>query len=552
MKKRIYFNMLMLAFCSILLTSAFLITSFYFNFASQIKSELKNKAIFLERSLNLLENQTEYMELIDLPNAELRISLVNSNGTVLYDNVVTEESQLDSHLEREEIMEAMEYGVGDGNRLSESIGKETYYYALRLENGNVIRVSKMTSNIYGVFFNTLPQSILIIIIIFIISLVVVPRMSKNIIEPINKFDFENNPQIYDELSPFIRTITEQKDQINKALDEVTKKNTMIDAITMNMNEGLILINKDGVVLSANKSALSILNVRSVTVDKNILEITRNKDVLGYLKTALQGENKDIVMEIDSRIYHIFFSSVDLGALVLFLDVTEKAKLEKMRREFTANVSHELKTPLTTISGYAELLSKGMVKAEDIKEVSNKVKDESNRLIILIEDIMRLSELEETNDKKMFVKFNLTEIIDDVCEQLKFQAKKMMVSIIKPREDYYITANKQMIFEILYNLIDNGIKYNKPNGTVNISIVITDTDNKVRINVEDNGIGIDKSHHSRIFERFYRVDKSRSKKNGGTGLGLSIVKHIAAYHGGNVSFESESGKGTKVTVELPIL
>lgn len=541
--------MILLAFCSIVLASGFLIMTFYSGFTDQVKSELKNKAIFLEKSLNLEENQAAYMERLNLSDTELRITLVDADGTVQYDNTVTDESHLENHYEREEIKEALTGGVGEAKRLSESIGKETYYYALRLSDGCILRVGKTTSSIYGVFFGVLPQSLFVIAILVFACLFVARSLTKTIVNPINTFDFEKNSNSYDELAPFIRTITAQNEQIQKALDEITKKSAVIDAITKSMNEGLILTDKDGVVLSANQSVMSILSVKFAPVGKNILEITRNTVVLEKIKSALGGDNNDTTIEIGNKTYHIFFSSVDTGALVLFLDVTEKAKAEKMRREFTANVSHELKTPLTTISGFAELLSKGMVKTEDVIEVSKKVKSESDRLIALVEDIMRLSELDESNGEKVYEQFDLSKLAAEVSENLKSRADEAIVTVNIPNKKNHIVANRQMLFELLYNLIENGIKYNKPGGTVTVSV--THNDHKAQISVKDTGIGIDKKHHDRIFERFYRVDKSRSKKIGGTGLGLSIVKHIAVYHGGSVEILSKINEGTEIKVEIPV-
>ena len=547
MKKRIYLNMLILACLSVMLTSVFLIMTFYTGFAKQVKNELENKAEFLETALNLEDNQGDYMENLNLSGSDIRITLVSTDGTVLYDNTVTDESSLENHAERKEIKEAIQNGFGEETRLSETVGKETYYYAIRLSNGNIIRAAKITSSIYGVVLSVLPQSLLIITVILLACLIVARSLTKKIIDPINRFDFEKNNKTYDELSPFIRTITAQKEQISNALDEVTKKSSVIDAITGNMNEGLILTSNYGTVLSANKSAMSVLGIKTSPIGKNILVTTRNITVLEHMRTALLGENSNITLELANRTYHIFFSSVDNGVLILFLDITEKAKAEKMRREFTANVSHELKTPLTTISGYAELMSNGMVKPEDVTVVSGKMKSESDRLLALIEDIMRLSELDETDGGKSAEQFDLTDLINEVTENLKPKAEEHSVMVNIPEKQHTITANRPMMFELFYNLIDNAIKYNKRGGNVTVSV--SQTEKGTAISVKDTGIGVDKKHHDRIFERFYCVDKSRSKKIGGTGLGLSIVKHIAAYHGGTVELESEPGKGTEIRVDL---
>ena len=547
MKKRIYLNMLVLACLSVILTSALLIMTSYTVFAEQVKNELENQAEIFKTTLDFEDNQADYVESLNLSDSDIRITLVSASGTVLYDNTVADKATLENHSERAEIKKAVQNGFGEEKRLSETVGKETYYYAARLKNGNIIRTAKTTSSIYGVFISVLPQSLLIIAVILLACLLVARSLTKRIIDPINRFDFDKNNETYDELSPFIRTITSQKKQIASALDEITQKSVMIDAITGNMNEGLILLDKSGTVLTANQSAASILDIKTASIGKNILEVTRNAAVLGHMKTALSGENTNIILEIERQVYHMFFSSVDNGALILILDITEKAKAEKMRREFTANVSHELKTPLTTISGYAELMTNGMVKPEDIPNVSGKMKIESDRLIALIEDIMRLSELDESDREKNFEQFDLTDLIHEVVENLKAKAVENDITVIIPKEKLVIFANRPMIFELLYNLVDNGIKYNKQSGSV--TVMVSKIDKVTEISVKDSGIGIDKKHHERVFERFYRVDKSRSKKIGGTGLGLSIVKHIAAYHGGHVEVDSEEGKGTDIRVGL---
>jgi len=541
--------MLILSCLSVILTSAFLIMTFYAGFAEQVENEIKDKAEFLKTALNLETNQRGYIENLNLSDTDIRITLVSSDGKVMYDNAVNDETSLENHAERKEIKEAAVNGFGEEKRLSETVGKETYYYAVRLGNGNIIRTAKTTSSIYGIFISVLPQSLLIIAVILLACLIVARRLTKRVVAPINGFDFENG-KTYDELSPFIRKIMAQKEQITRALDEATKKSTVIDAITGNMNEGLILLGKDGAVLSANKSAMAILDVKAVPVGRNILETTRNITVLEHMKTALSGENSNATLEIGSRTYHILFSMVDNGVLILFLDITEKAKAEKMRREFTANVSHELKTPLTTISGYAELMSNGMVKPEDITGVSGKMKGESDRLLALIEDIMRLSELDEADNEKSFEQFDLTALTHEVAQNLQPKAAEHGITVNIPEENREIAANRPMMFELIYNLVENAIKYNKPNGDV--TVTVTQTGKGIRLAVKDTGIGVDEKHHARIFERFYRVDKSRSKKIGGTGLGLSIVKHIAAYHGGSVEIESEAGNGTEIIVFLPVI
>lgn len=545
MKKRIYRNMILLVCSSVLLTTLLLIMTFYMGFSKEVKSELVTTAEFLMATLEFEEEQSEYLESLHLSNLEVRITLIAPDGTVQYDSTITDEEQFDNHANRGEIEAAIQNGFGEAKRHSESVGKETYYYAIRLSSGNILRVAKTSANIYGVFVSVIPQSLLVIIIILSTCFIVARRLARKILAPVKQFGVDKSGKIYDELAPFVKMIRNQKRQIGEAVDEVTRKSTVIDAITGNMKEGTILTSKEGTVLSVNKSAMSILEIKNSPVEKNILEVTRNIVILENMKMALAGENHSVNTEIGGRIYHIVFSPVDDGVLILFLDITEKAKAENMRREFTANVSHELRTPLTTISGYTELLSNGMVQAEDVVGISQKMKGETDRLLALIEDIMRLAELDETEGEKSFESFDLTALIGEVTDNLKLKADKQAIEVCIPKEKYTITANRPMLFELIYNLVDNALKYNKPQGSIVITVQQIDT--HTEISVRDTGIGIAKKYQERIFERFYRVDKSRSKEIGGTGLGLSIVKHIVAYHEGRVEVESEVGVGTVVTV-----
>ena len=514
-------------------------------FSREVRGELATTAEFLEAILNLEEEQGEYLKSLDLPSGEVRITLIASDGTVLYDNVMPNEEELDNHGKRREIEDAIRNGFGEDKRHSETVEQETYYYATLLSNGNILRTAKTTSSIYGVFISVLPQNLMIVAIVLLVGFMVARRLARKILAPVNQFGLDQEGKIYDELSPFVKTIKKQKKQIGEAIDEVTKKSVVLDAIIKNMNEGMILVNKEGTVLSANNSALSILGTQTLPIGKNILETTRNIAILENMKTALTGDNHNITMEIEGRTYHIFFSAVDNGVLILFLDITEKAKAEKMRREFTANVSHELRTPLTTISGYTELLSNGMVQTSDIANVAKKMKGESDRLLALIEDTMRLSELEEADKQKRFETFDLTTLIADVADNLRLKADKHAITIHVPEEKYELIANRSMIYELIYNLLDNAIKYNRPNGSV--TVTIKKVGSQTRIAVKDTGIGIARKYQERIFERFYRVDKSRSQEIDGTGLGLSIVKHIVAYHDGHVEVESEEGEGTMIIV-----
>ena len=378
------------------------------------------------------------------------------------------------------------------------------------------------------------------------------KLTKKISDPLNDMDpADSNDHIFDELSPFLRKLAQQNDRISSQLEDLAERTTTIRTITSDMREGLILLDSNGLILSANDSAMKIFNVNIKDYQhKNILELTRRQDFLEQVRAALNGEASDTTLEFASRIIQIFFDPVwhknnINGAILLFLDITEKANAEKLRREFTANVSHELKTPLTVISGLSEMIVLGMAREEDTKEFANKIKNETEGMIALVNDILKLSELDEDTDEKQFEVFDLRPLAESAVSRLSLLLRKKNVEIHVSGGEFDVNANKNMIEELLFNLIENAIKYNVENGKIGVEL--SKAEGEVKIEVSDTGIGISEEHIPRMFERFYRVDKSRTKKTGGTGLGLSIVKHIAQYHGGSAAISSTKGIGTKVTI-----
>ncbi len=550
MKKSVFRSMILLVTASVLLCSIFLVCFFYSLFDKEVKSNLKNQTIMIQKQLNLETDKVQALRQLDLNHVQIRITLIDSDGTVLFDNSVKDISSLENHGDREEVIEAFASGAGEGKRKSETLGRDTYYYAILLQNNQVLRSSKLSSNMTGVFTAALPMGFMLMLISLFFGFILSNRLTKSITRPINDFDFDTQITPYEELTPFIRKIRNQNEEIKNAMAQMEEKNALLAAITSSIKEGLILLESTGKIISCNDAAKKILNIKIDPINKNLLEITRNSDMIDYMKLALKKEDCDGVIKFQSKSYHVFFSSVDQGVLILFLDVTEKIKSEKRRREFSANVSHELKTPLTSIFGYSELLENGLVKAEEIPSVASKLKKESSRLIELIEDTMRLSQLDEERPEKMYTRFDLTQITSDIKEGLIHKAKENEIVIITPKDPFEIVANRGKIYEMLYNLVENGIKYNRPGGLVSISLSKHNQTN--RIVVKDTGIGIDQKDHDRIFERFYRVDKSRSKKIDGTGIGLSIVKHIVQNHEGSIRINSKIDEGTEIIIELPNL
>ena len=548
MKKRIYANMLLLSFISIALVSVFLSIVFYLGFDGQVKGELRSKAVLLEQILNQNRDDLDYLRQLDLSDGEVRITIVAADGSVLYDNLA-DPATMENHAQREEIIEALTGGTGESDRVSSTFGERTYYYAKKLSSKNVLRMSKMTDSIYHVFMQSLPVSIIIILLIFLLSHFIAKSLTKKITRPINEIDLSAAECIYDELSPLIRTITGQRKQIDGQISQLEQRATTITAIIENMSEGILLLDNAGTILTLNHSLVQIFGTGETATGRNIIEITRNTEIIEHSRSALNGVRASATVDIAAKTYTVFFSPVaESGAIVLFLDITERANAEKMRREFSANVSHEIKTPLTSVLGYAEMITSGMAKEGDLTAFAGKIKDEAARLLNLIEDIIKLSELDETGHAQNFTRVDMEEVAEQVLESLRDKAAACGVTVEPECSAVAINADGQMMFELLYNLLDNAIKYSKPGGRVNLTV--KPDGGTAKIIVADNGIGVPREHIGRIFERFYRVDKSHSKKTGGTGLGLSIVKHIVACHGGRIKVESEENTGTRFEVVLP--
>ena len=551
MQKRIYRNFLiMILLCAILLSVS---VSIIVNIAvrnNEIAS-VKDRANLVA---DILNNINEYAGISDFYCHELgssRITIIAADGTVVLDNKATPAS-LDNHSDRPEFRQAIQTGRGESTRFSFTLLDETYYYAIRLDNGDVLRIAKTMHNIASVFISLLAPIIAVTVVVMLVASIFARRLTQKIIKPLNNIDFDgDNSNVYDELVPFVKKIDQQKSKIFGQIEMLQSRADTIEIIMDSMNEGLILIDKDGVLLSTNKSASDFISDRDM-IGKKITHIIRDLEFLEGTKACLAGENAEMVFERGEKIYRVYFSPVSdyeiTGGVILLHDISEKYEAEKQRKEFSANVSHELKTPLTTISATAEMIENGMAQDEDIKAFASKITIQAKRLINIIEDIIKLSEFDEgTINFDEYAEFDLYELAISVIEVLKHKADEKQVSIELIGEHFNIKANKQMIDELLFNLIDNAIKYNKDNGSV--TVALCKDNGSYRISVSDTGIGIPEEHHNRVFERFYRVDKSRSKKTGGTGLGLSIVKHIVQYHNGKVEIKSKENVGTIIKVVI---
>lgn len=549
MNKKIFRSSFLTAFLVLAATMVLLMGSLFRFFEKQIQKELENEAEFLTQAV-----ENEGLRFFDgFESGDNRITYVDKDGNVLYDSEADEET-LDNHAGREEIKEAAETGTGRSIRYSVTLTEKTVNYAVRLSEGSVLRVSTRQHTAVSILLGMVQPIFLILLAALVLTLILSSRVSKAIIEPVNRLnlDVPEENDTYEELSPLLGKIAEQKRTIERQLEQAGKKQKEFNLITENMSEGFLTIDSDASILTYNSSALRLLNI-TPPADGNVLVFCRTKDFREMIDQVLSGERAENVMVQNDRTYSlianpVFEENTVIGAVIVILDITEREKRDVLRREFTANVSHELKTPLTSISGFAELMKMGDVAKDMVVDFSQSIYDEAQRLITLVNDIIKLSELDGGNISFEEERVDLYELSEEIIGRLKGQAEKKNVTFHLTGGTAAIQGVRKILDEMIYNLLDNAVKYNRENGTVDL--VINDTAKSVSIIVRDTGTGIPAAHQSRVFERFYRVDKSHSKKVGGTGLGLAIVKHGALYHHAGIELESEEGKGTTVTVSFP--
>lgn len=546
MSKKIFRSIIAVAMV-VLLAGLFIASTFlydYFNKSqvSQLKEELSLVAT------NVDKVGTEYFDNFD--SYVFRFTLVSADGSVLYDSQAKAED-MENHLEREEIAEALENGNGSSARYSSTLTERTFYEATRLQNGNVLRISVSQVTVGALILGMLPAIVAIILISAVVALVLSYKMAKDIVKPLNELDLENpiENETYEELAPILTKLNKQHKQITRQMQELRQKSDEFEQITASMNEGLVLLDKKGMILSINTAAKKLFSADETAVGRDFLTLDRSIDMSRAIEKALDGKRAEFREERNGSEYQFVINRTEsggktVGIVILCFDVTETAFAERNRKEFTANVSHELKTPLQSIIGSAELLENDLVKPEDTKRFVGNIKNEATRLVSLINDIIRLSQLDEDNEPAT-ESVDLYDVANEVVEVLTVSASKKQVELHLNGESCVMNGIRRYLYEIIYNLCDNAIRYNKEGGEVVIDL--KNTDGNIVLSVSDTGIGIPAEHQSRIFERFYRVDKSHSKETGGTGLGLSIVKHAVAYHGGKVILESEVGKGTTITV-----
>ena len=505
----------------------------------------------LKDELSLAVTGTEQYGNAFLENVEadrFRVTWIDTDGTVLFDTQV-DQSAMENHADREEIREAFATGSGSAVRNSSTLTEQTYYEARRLTDGTVLRISTNQASAWALMMDLLWPIILIAVLAIGLSLILARRMAKNIVEPMNNLDLEHplSNNTYEELSPLLRRINQQHLQIDAQMRKLQRKTDEFIQITSHMQEGLVVLDKETRIRSINSAAIKIFGAEESCVGSSFFQVNRSNSLRQALNDALDRGHGSVMQELEGRIYRFDMSSIQsdgnlLGAVILAVDVTESQNAEQMRREFSANVSHELKTPLQGIIGSAELLESGMVKPEDTSRFVGHIRKEASRLVNLIEDIIRLSQLDEGVELPA-EQVDMRQLAEDVKEILAPSAAEKQVSISVSGAGFTVMGVRRMLHEVVYNLCDNAIKYNVSGGSVTIY-----AENN-RLVVSDTGIGIPAEHKDRIFERFYRVDKSHSKASGGTGLGLSIVKHAVAYHNAEISLESTPRKGTTITIRF---
>lgn len=571
MKKRVFYTIIILLV--IIATSTCVLTSlvYYKFYEKEAKDQIKTMVSLTSNNINDWSDNTRIQNsvyrIVKSVNYKIRVTIIVESGNVTYDNFAKYET-LENHRDRPEIEKAFRIGYGEDTRFSNTLKNDTYYYAVKLDDNTVLRVSRELRSIRNMFINIIPILASFFLVIILISFIVASNITKKIIRPINLIaeslddlleTDKLNVQIdmYDELQPFAHKMKEQKQKLNEYIKAIEYERDTIGNITENMREGFILLNKEREILSINASGKRMIgNVKfDFHEHKNMLELTRNVEILKNVDTSING-NKHIVYDVDcnSHHYRYYFSPVSErgnnnvdGLMILIEDVTIQKNSEIMRREFSANVSHELKTPLTTMIGFAEMIKEGLITdSESIKKYCGMINNEGLRLITLIEDIIRLSKIEEGIELDNNI-ISLKDISNEVFNLLSTKAKDRNIKLLSNIENVSMKANKSYINELLYNLVDNSIKYNNYGGKVEVNI----NKNKGVLNivVKDSGLGISEEHLDRIFERFYRVDKSRSKETGGTGLGLSIVKHIVEAYHGTIEIKSKDAVGTEIKIKF---
>lgn len=522
----------------------------YSNFDGQMRKELSKEAAYLAYGVE--QQGVDYLK--NIKDKSARITYIDQDGTVLFDNEA-DVSEMKNHSDRTEFQKAEKYGAGESSRYSDTLSEKTIYYALRLKDGTVLRVSGTQGSVLVLVENLIFSLCGLLCLMLILSGIMASAISKRIVKPINELDLESPEEnrIYEELSPLLSKIHRQNREIQNQLELAKQQQEEFALITENMQEGLIVIDKYTMILSANSSAWNLFHMDRVCQGESVYCLDREEEFRHAIEQVLSGEHTELVLKLNGSDIQLIANPVirdkkTEGAVVLLVNVTEKLERESLRREFSANVSHELKTPLTSISGFAEIMQGGLVKNEDIPKFAGRIYKESQRLLQLVEDVIQISQLDEEKTSYVWEPVDVYQVCKNAFESLKEKAKRLNVHLYICGERMKMEAVRTLLEEAIYNVCDNAIKYNRNDGSV--SVFLVQTAQEIQIVVKDTGVGIPKEDQDRVFERFYRVDKSHSKEIGGTGLGLSIVKHAVGALKGSVILRSEEGNGTEICMKFP--
>ena len=549
MTKKIFQSILLVAGC-VLLASLLIIMGFLYDYfggveENQLRDELSLASAAVE------DGGTDYLSRLTADRC--RLTWIAADGSVLYDTRTDAES-LENHASRAEVSQALTTGTGESTRYSSTLMEKTMYYAQRLDDGTVLRISISRATVGMIAVGMIQPLLIVLIVALILSGLLARRLSRRIVDPLNSLDLEHplDNDAYEELSPLLKRIHRQHVEIQTQLRELREKTDEFTQITGSMREGLVLLDEHGSILSINAAAQALFGADAQCVGKDFLTVERSHEISAAIQAAVTDGHSEVRAERAGRVYQFDISRITsdwklLGTVILAFDNTEQEFAERNRREFTANVSHELKTPLQGIIGSAELIENGMVKPDDLPRFVGHIHAEAARLVTLIDDIIRLSQLDE-GDAMPTEPVDLLAVSQEAAENLHDAAAARDVTVSVTGQPSVIPGVRRLLYEVVYNLCDNAIKYNRDGGRVDVTVAADASGSS--ITVADTGIGIAPEHQSRVFERFYRVDKSHSKASGGTGLGLSIVKHAVQYHHGTVKLHSEEGKGTTICILLP--
>lgn len=541
------FRSIMIAAGGVLLACTIIIMGCLYDYFGSVQKQ----QLWDELSLAAVGVETSGGAYLDaLSDSRARLTWIGTDGSVLYD-AQADEKGMENHAEREEVREALNSGEGDSTRYSSTLLEKTVYCARRLSDGTVLRISVSSASMGTIAFGMLQPICVVLFFVLCLAFWLARRLSKRIVEPLNRLDLDHpmENQTYDEIAPLLRRIGQQRKQIDAQLRQLQQKKDEFEQVTASMNEGLVLLNNQGLILSINAAAKRLFHAQEQTIGQDFLTIERSREIHDAMMKATRDGHSEVLMERNGRAYQIDMSRIlsegtALGVVLLIFDVTEKIDAERTRREFTANVSHELKTPLTAILGSSELLQSGVVKPEDVPRFVGHIRQEAARLLSLIEDIIRLSQLDEGMELQLETA-DLSVLTRDAVQELQEKAERAQVQLHLQTDVCVRQTVPRLVHEIVFNLVENAIKYNAAGGSVNVTLRAEGV-----LEVKDTGIGIPVEHQERVFERFYRVDKSHSRQTGGTGLGLSIVKHACSTLGAAIQLQSEVGKGTVITVTFP--